>query len=64
MLATLAMALVGLSAYVWRKRWPQGVGLDVHFPSLLRSDDRSAGCQNFVAIARRVGPARAVADRE
>ena len=36
MLATLAMALVGVSAIVWRKRRPQGVGLDVHFPTLER----------------------------
>ena len=36
MLATLAMALVGVSAIAWRRRRPQGVELDVHFPTLER----------------------------
>ncbi|MDQ3859780.1 MAG: sodium:calcium antiporter [Actinomycetota bacterium] len=36
MLATIAMALVGLSAIVWRRRRRQGLALDVHFPTLER----------------------------
>lgn len=44
LLATLAMALVGLSAIVWRRRRPQGVGLAVHFPTLERDLAFFTGC--------------------
>jgi len=36
MLATIAMALVGISAIVYRKRRTSGTGLAVHFPTLER----------------------------
>ena len=44
LLATLAMALVGLSAILWRRRRPQGVGLNVHFPTLERDLAFFLGC--------------------
>jgi cation:H+ antiporter len=36
MLATIAMALVGVSALIYRKRRPQGSGLKAHFPTIER----------------------------
>jgi cation:H+ antiporter len=36
LLATIAMALVGVSAIVFRRRRPQGVALDAHGPTLQR----------------------------
>lgn len=36
MLATVAMALVGVSALLYRNRRPVGTGLSVHFPTLRR----------------------------
>ncbi|MDQ3867327.1 MAG: sodium:calcium antiporter [Actinomycetota bacterium] len=36
LLSTAAMALVGGAAYGWRRRRPQGKGLEVHFPTLER----------------------------
>ncbi|MGH3005084.1 MAG: sodium:calcium antiporter [Gaiellaceae bacterium] len=36
MLATIAMALVGISALLYRNRRAAGTGLDVHFPTLQR----------------------------
>lgn len=36
LLATIAMALVGLSAIAYRRRRPQDLALDVHFPTLAR----------------------------
>jgi cation:H+ antiporter len=50
MLATLAMALVGLSAYLWRRRRPQGVRLDVHAPTLERDLVFFGGCFGFAFL--------------
>jgi len=36
LLGTIAMALVGTSAFLYRKRRPQGLGLNVHVPTLRR----------------------------
>ncbi len=36
LLGTLAMGLIGLFAYLYRRRRPQGVGLDAHAPTLER----------------------------
>jgi cation:H+ antiporter len=36
LLATIAMALVGVAALLYRRRRPQGLALDVHFPTLRR----------------------------
>ena len=36
LLATIAMAITGLSALLYRRRRPQGLSLDVHFPTLER----------------------------
>jgi cation:H+ antiporter len=36
LLATIAMALVGTAALVYRRRRPQGLALEVHFPTLQR----------------------------
>jgi cation:H+ antiporter len=36
LLATIAMALVGVSAFLYRRRRPQGLTLSVHFPTLER----------------------------
>jgi cation:H+ antiporter len=44
LLATIAMALVGLGAVLYRRRRPQGVGLDVHFPTLQRDLAFFLGC--------------------
>jgi len=36
LLGTIAMALVGTSAFLYRRRRPQGLGLNVHVPTLRR----------------------------
>jgi cation:H+ antiporter len=36
LLGTIAMALVGVSAFAYRRRRPQGLGLEVHVPTLRR----------------------------
>jgi Ca2+/Na+ antiporter len=36
LLATVAMVLVGVSALIYRERRPQGLALNVHFPTLER----------------------------
>ena len=36
LLGTIAMALVGVSAFVYRRRRPQGLSLDIHVPTLRR----------------------------
>jgi cation:H+ antiporter len=36
LLGTIAMALVGVSAFLYRRRRPQGLALDVHVPTLRR----------------------------
>jgi cation:H+ antiporter len=52
LLATLAMALVGLAALLYRSRRPQGLSLDVHFPTLERDLAFFTGC---FAVALGVG---------
>jgi cation:H+ antiporter len=44
LLATIAMALVGVSAIVYRRRRPQDLALDVHFPTLERDLAFFMGC--------------------
>ena len=44
LLATIAMALVGLSALLYRRRRPQGLALDVHFPTTKRDLAFFLGC--------------------
>jgi cation:H+ antiporter len=44
LLATIAMALVGLSALLYRGRRPQGLALDVHAPTLARDLGFFFGC--------------------
>jgi len=44
LLATIAMALVGASALLYQSRRPQGLALDVHFPTLERDLAFFAGC--------------------
>ena len=44
LLATLAMALVGLAAVMYRARRPQGLALDVHAPTLQRDLGFFMGC--------------------
>jgi cation:H+ antiporter len=44
LLATIAMALVGLSALLYRGRRPQGLALSVHFPTLERDLAFFVGC--------------------
>jgi cation:H+ antiporter len=44
LLATIAMALVGLAAIAYRSRRPQGLSLDVHFPTLQRDLAFFLGC--------------------
>ena len=44
LLATIAMALVGVSAMLYRGRRPQGLALDVHFPTLERDLAFFIGC--------------------
>jgi cation:H+ antiporter len=56
MLATLAMALIGLCAYLWRRQRPQGVGLDVHFPTLERDLAFFVGCFGIAFALGVIGP--------
>lgn len=44
LLATVAMVLVGVSALLYRERRPQGLALDVHFPTLERDLAFFMGC--------------------
>ena len=44
LLATIAMALVGVSAFLYRQRRPQGLALDAHFPTLQRDLAFFIGC--------------------
>jgi cation:H+ antiporter len=44
LLATIAMALVGISALLYRRRRPQGLALSVHFPTLERDLAFFVGC--------------------
>ncbi|HSC74320.1 MAG TPA: hypothetical protein VLB89_09150 [Gaiellaceae bacterium] len=44
LLATIAMALIGASAVLYRERRPQGLELDVHFPTLERDLGFFLGC--------------------
>ncbi len=44
LLATIAMALVGLAAAIYRRRRPQALSLDVHFPTLQRDLAFFMGC--------------------
>jgi cation:H+ antiporter len=44
LLATIAMALVGVSALLYRRRHPQGLALSVHFPTLQRDLAFFVGC--------------------
>jgi cation:H+ antiporter len=55
LLATLAMGLVGLSAYLWRRRRSQGVGLAVHFPTLERDLAFFMGCFGFAFLLGVIG---------
>jgi cation:H+ antiporter len=55
LLATLAMALVGVSAILWRRRRPQGVGLDVHFPTLERDLIFFVACFGAALVLGAVG---------
>lgn len=54
LLATIAMALVGVSALVYRGRRPQGLALAVHFPTLERDLGFFVGCF-FVAMILGIG---------
>lgn len=44
LLATIAMALIGASAVLYRERRPQGLELNVHFPTLKRDLGFFLGC--------------------
>ena len=44
LLATIAMALIGASAVLYRERRPQGLELNVHFPTLERDLGFFLGC--------------------
>jgi cation:H+ antiporter len=44
LLATIAMALIGVAAVVYKARRPQGLGLDVHYPTLQRDLGFFMGC--------------------
>jgi cation:H+ antiporter len=54
LLATIAMALVGVSALLYRGRRPQGLALEVHFPTLERDLAFFVGCF-LVALLLGVG---------
>jgi cation:H+ antiporter len=54
LLATIAMALVGISAWLYRERRPQGLSLDVHYPTLERDLAFFMGCL-FVALLLGIG---------
>ena len=59
LLATIAMALVGLAAVLYRGRRPQGLSLDVHFPTLQRDLVVFLGCF-LVALLLGMGASRPV----
>jgi cation:H+ antiporter len=59
LLATVAMVLVGVSALIYRERRPQGLGLDVHFPTLERDLAFFMGCFS-VALLLGLGASSAV----
>ena len=59
LLATIAMALVGLAAVLYRGRRPQGLSLDVHFPTLQRDLVVFLGCF-LVALLLGLGASRPV----
>src|SRR5690349_560548 len=44
LLATVAMALVGVAAFIYRDRRPQGLACSVHFPTLQRDLAFFMGC--------------------
>jgi cation:H+ antiporter len=50
LLATIAMVLVGLSAMLYRNRRPQGLALDVHFPTLERDLAFFMGCFSVALV--------------
>jgi cation:H+ antiporter len=54
LLATIAMALVGLAALLYRGRRPQGLALNVHFPTLERDLSFFVGCL-LVALLLGIG---------
>jgi cation:H+ antiporter len=59
LLATIAMALAGLAAVLYRHRRPQGVGLDVHVATLARDLAFFLGCF-FVALMLGLGAPKAL----
>jgi cation:H+ antiporter len=59
LLATIAMVLVGLSAFLYRGRRPQGLALDVHFPTLERDLAFFMGCF-LVALLLGLGAPKAL----
>jgi cation:H+ antiporter len=59
LLATIAMALVGVSAMLYRERRPQGLALEVHFPTLERDLAFFIGCF-AVAVLLGIGAPTAV----
>ena len=59
LLATVAMALVGVSALLYRERRPQGLALNVHFPTLERDLAFFMGCFS-VALVLGLGAPSAV----
>jgi cation:H+ antiporter len=59
LLATVAMVLVGVSALIYRERRPQGLALDVHFPTLERDLAFFMGCFS-VALLLGLGAPSAV----
>jgi cation:H+ antiporter len=64
MLATIAMALVGVSAFLYRARRPQGLRLDVHAPTLARDLAFFVSCFSAGLVIGVVGaphPARVAA---
>ena len=59
LLATIAMALVGVAALLYRGRRPQGLSLNVHFPTLERDLAFFIGCL-VVALAVGLGAPKAL----
>jgi cation:H+ antiporter len=59
LLATVAMVLVGVSALIYRERRPQGLALNVHFPTLERDLAFFMGCFS-VALLLGLGAPSAV----
>jgi cation:H+ antiporter len=59
LLTTIAMALVGVSAWLYRRRRPQGLSLSVHFPTLERDLAFFLGCF-LVALLLGIGAPTAV----